>query len=68
MEVLLFLIYIAIILALVFWFQKILKQATGQTELNWPLTIISYLAAFGAPSVALGVLGFIIKVIVFIFV
>lgn len=68
MELIYFLIYIAIIMGLVFWFRRILEKEYGITELNWKMTLIVYCAAFGVPGVILALITFLLRIILFIFV
>ena len=68
MELFYFGIYIAVIVFLVFWFQNILKKETGQTDLNWKLTFISYLAAFGLPGAVVGAISFLLRIVLYILV
>jgi hypothetical protein len=66
MELIYFLLYIALVMALVFWFRRILERDHGITELNWKMTLMVYCAAFGVPSVVLALLSILIKIAYFI--
>jgi len=66
MEMLLFLLYIVMIVALALWFEHILKKEAGLTDLNWKMTVLVYSAAFGLPSIVVGLLSLLLKAILFI--
>jgi hypothetical protein len=68
LEIILFLLYIALVMGLVYWFRRILEKQHGITDLSWKMTLIVYCAAFGLPSVVVALLSIIMKVLVFIFV
>jgi energy-converting hydrogenase Eha subunit A len=67
MEFLYFAIYIAIIVALVIGYSKILQKESGKDKLSWKENVIVYLAALGTPAVVLDIVAILIKLAYFIF-
>lgn len=62
LEIILFLLYIALVMGLVYWFRRILEKQYGITNLTWKMTMIVYCAAFGLPSVVLALLSILAKI------